>query len=326
MKISHISDTNTLRTLALTIFMAGFGWIAQGAIPSTTYTRAVFPMDSIGVEAVNNKEVILHRLEPKETYYGLGRRYGVAVSELIQFNNNKPLKIGEIVRIPTNRPVVSASQLATQQAEEERLAAQEAEEQAPQVPHVQLLEGQYTDYIIGRGETLYTVSSRFGVSVESIRLANGLADDRIKVGQVLQVPKKELPPSLTREPEPTISASAIVDTTMRDQEEFHLQPNRYGIREVNEKGTGVWISDLSQDGASMLALHNTAPVGTVMKVTNPMTNLSTFVKVVGKFVETAETQGALIVISNSVASIIGILDRRFQIEIAYGAPVEESPR
>jgi len=57
-----------------------------------------------------------------------------------------------------------------------------------------------------------------------------------------------------------------------------------------------------------------------------MTDLSTVAEVVGKFIDTAETQGAIIVLSRSVASIIGILDRRFQIEIAYGAPVEGEPK
>ena len=66
--------------------------IAQGQY-CLQRTQELLPTDSIGVEAVNNK-VILHRLEPKE-HITARRRYGVAVSELIQFNNNKPLKIGD---------------------------------------------------------------------------------------------------------------------------------------------------------------------------------------------------------------------------------------
>lgn len=278
--------------------------------------------DSIGIEVVNNKQVVLHRLEPKETYYGLSRRYNVVLANLIQFNNNKPLKIGEVLRIPTDRPAVST---AAARAQVEAQAAPVLEPAEPEVPKVDLPPGEYIEYIIGRGETLYTVSRRFNIPVESIKLANGLASDALQVGQVLQVPKKELPAVViaAADPEPIITASSVIDTTVNTAVDFQLPANRYGIREVNSKGIGVWIDDLSQEGASMLALHNLAPVGTVVKVTNPMTNLSTFVKVVGKFVENSETQGSLIVISKSVASIIGILDRRFQIEIAYGAPIEE---
>lgn len=279
--------------------------------------------DSIGVENVNNKQVILHQLEPKETYYGLSRQYDVPLQDLIQFNNNKPLKIGEIIRVPTSRPVLSASEIAAQAASREAEREVAAAETTTHVPHVQLAPGEYTVYIVSKGETLFNVSRRFGVPVESIKLANGLANDSIREGQNLQVPKQPIALPVEAIEEPIVTASSVIDTLSSSDTAFELPKNRYGIREVTQKGTGVWIEDLNQDGASMLALHNTAPVGTVVKVTNPMTNLSTFVKVVGKFVENADTQGSLIVLSKSVASIIGILDRRFQVEIAYGAPVEE---
>jgi len=279
--------------------------------------------DSIGVENVNNKQVILHQLEPKETYYGLSRQYDVPLQDLIQFNNNKPLKIGEIIRVPTSRPVLSASEIAAQAASRDAEREVAAAETTTHVPHVQLAPGEYTVYIVSKGETLFNVSRRFGVPVESIKLANGLANDSIREGQNLQVPKQPIALPVEAIEEPIVTASSVIDTLSSSDTAFELPKNRYGIREVTQKGTGVWIEDLNQDGASMLALHNTAPVGTVVKVTNPMTNLSTFVKVVGKFVENADTQGSLIVLSKSVASIIGILDRRFQVEIAYGAPVEE---
>jgi LysM repeat protein len=292
--------------------------------------------DSIGVEIVNEKEVVLHRLKPKETYYGISRQYGIAVNDLINFNNNKALKIGEIIRVPTNRSAARATSSmtsasnnpATNQATTNQAAV--AQQNTPEVPHVELNPGEYTSYKVSKGETLYTVSKRFNIPVNSIKLANGLSSDAIKEGQILMVPKKEIAENIEQAivEEPVISATAVIDSTSINATSttFELPKNRYGIREMNEKGLGVWIDDLSQDGGTMLALHKTAPVGTIVKVTNPMTNLSTFVKVVGKFIDTAETQGAILIISKSVAGIIGILDRRFQIEITYGAPVEEEPR
>lgn len=300
--------------------------------------------DSIGVEVVNGKQVVIHRLKPKETYYGLSKQYGIALSDLIAANNNKALKIGENVRIPTNRAVAASTTnqaVPAQRTQNQGNQAQQpvgqqpaARESAPPAaPRVQLAPGEYTDYKVSKGETLYTVSRRFNVPVESIKLANGLSGDGIQEGQLLQVPKKAIqqvtpPVEVIETIEPAIAASTVMDTTLDSggNIDFEMPKNRYGIREMNEKGLGVWIDDLNQDGATMLALHKTVPVGTIVKVTNPMTNLSTFVKVVGKFIDTADTQGAVIIISRSVASIIGILDRRFQVEIAYGAPVEEEPK
>jgi peptidoglycan endopeptidase LytF len=47
---------------------------------------------------------------------------------------------------------------------------------------------------------------------------------------------------------------------------------------VEEKGTAIWIADPDLDPTKMLVLHRTAPVGTIIKVTNPMSNRSAFAK------------------------------------------------
>ncbi len=43
-------------------------------------------------------------------------------------------------------------------------------------------------YVIGRGDTLSAIASRFNVSVPHLRAANGLSGDRIRIGQVLTIP------------------------------------------------------------------------------------------------------------------------------------------
>ncbi len=263
--------------------------------------------DSIGVEYEGGRKIIIHELEAKETYYGLSRRYQVPVKDIIAANDNKALKIGDTVRIPQE-----AVDIATNSATNDSTL-----QQTVSVPV--LAEGEYTAYKVGKGETLFTIAKRFIISVESIKRANGLASDSVQAGTVLKIPHEELPP-----PPATVDEIIVHDTdsSASNSTELEIPANRYGIREMNEKGVGVWIDDLNQEGGSMLALHKTAPVGTVIKITNPMTRRTTFAKVVGKFADTAETKNAIIVISKSAASLIGVLDRRFQVEIAYGAPNE----
>jgi len=48
---------------------------------------------------------------------------------------------------------------------------------------------------VTRGETLWAISRRYGVSVAAIRTANGLETDRLEVDQVLVVPGSEPPTS-----------------------------------------------------------------------------------------------------------------------------------
>ncbi|SFC70613.1 LysM repeat-containing protein [Parapedobacter composti] len=271
---------------------------------SLSLGAAAMPVDSIGVTYENGQKIIIHQLAPKETYFGLSRQYHVPVNLIIAANKNKALKVGDTVRIPIGSPQAATSS-ATPTA---------TPQQQPTLPELQ--PGEFTQYKVGKRETLYTVSKRFGISVESIKRANGLTSDSIQVDAILKVPNKELPP-------PPTPVNEILVTDETETEDIpEIPANRYGIRELTERGVGVWIDDLAQEGGSMLALHKTAPIGTVVKITNPMTQLTTFAKVVGKFADTAETKNAIIVISKSAAALIGVLDRRFQVEIAYGAPNE----
>ena len=45
-----------------------------------------------------------------------------------------------------------------------------------------------TTYTVRRGDTLYDIARRFGVSVSALRRANGLTSSRIYPGDVLQIP------------------------------------------------------------------------------------------------------------------------------------------
>lgn len=281
--------------LVLGLLMGGFG---------LTLKADTLRADSIGVEYKNGQKIVIHRLEAKETYFGLGRYYGVAAKDIIAANNNKPLKLGDTIRIPvgTAQQAANTANTTTQQ-------------QSAQVPV--LAQGEYTQYKVGKGETLYTISKRFIISVESIKRANGLTSDTVKMGTILKIPNKELPP-----PPPTASQVMVPRDTASTDTPLVIPENRYGIREMTEKGVGVWMDDLSEGNGSMLALHKTAPIGTVMKITNPMTSRTALIKVVGKFADTAETKDAIVVISKSAASLIGVLDRRFQVELTYGTPNE----
>ena len=275
---------------------------------SLSLKAAWSPVDSIGVEYENGRKIIIHELEAKETYYGLSRQYQVPVKDIIAANNNKALKLGDTVRIPQETVDIPTNANTTNTGD---TTAQQTD------PIPVLAQDEYTTYKVGKGETLFTVSKRFIISIESIKRANGLTNESLKAGTILKIPHKELPP-------PPVTADEVIlhDTTANNDTELEIPANKYGIREMTEKGVGVWIDNLSQEGGSMLALHKTAPIGTVIKITNPMTQRTTFAKVVGKFTDTAETKNAIIVISKSAASLIGVLDRRFQVEIAYGAPHE----
>lgn len=248
-------------------------------------------IDSVGVENQNGKEIIIHKLAAKETYYSLGRRYNLAPKEIIAFNNNKKLKIGELVKIPSNRPFVITTNHSTK---------------INQDP-------EFIKYKVGPGETLYTIAKRFQVAADYIAEYNELDGTTIKAGQTLHIPQGPRPPIQQ-------NLAENVEETIEEEKEFSLPPNRYGLTQVNNQGIGVWIDGLNTEDGSMLALHKTAPIGTIIKITNPMTKRTTYAKVVGKYNDNSDTKDAIIVISKATASLIGVIDKRFLVNISYGVP------
>ena len=103
-----------------------------------------------------------------------------------------------------------------------------------------------------------------------------------------------------------------------------LQHHRDHIQndEKNEKGVALWIEDADLDPNKKLILHRTAPIGTVIKITNPMTNRTTFAKVVGRINDNESNKDAVVVMTKSVADALGALDKRFHVNLSYGSPNE----
>ncbi|HMR17862.1 MAG TPA: LysM peptidoglycan-binding domain-containing protein [Sphingobacterium sp.] len=268
-------------------------------------------LDSVRQEIVNGNRFIIHKLEPKETYYQLSRTYNVPVKDIMDANNKKNLRIGDVVRIPRGKASIT---VATTVPTVATTPIQQSERSVTQSKAPQRI---FTEYKVGKSETLYAISRRFDISVETIKKTNDLASDRLREGQILKIPEANLPES---EPIEAIAQTPPVITEERQPLDLSdFEANKYGIREKKERGIGVWMDSLG-DGES-LALHKTAPIGTILKITNPMNKSVTFAKVVGKFADNQNTQDAIVVISKSVATTIVLLDRRFQIELTYGAPL-----
>ncbi|MFB5946547.1 DPBB and LysM peptidoglycan-binding domain-containing protein [Albibacterium profundi] len=293
---------NSLHYIAGFIFLIVFTFHTK-----TTEATPVFGIDSIGIENNNGKQVIVHQLESKETYYSLSRKYGVSHREIMTFNNNKSLKIGDIVKIPSNRPYQNTSTSGAPSSEEA------SESTTPDQPSDSGIR-----YKVGAGETLYTIAKRFQVSVAQIVAKNNLENGRsIKAGQTILIPDgTEESEPVTETPEPEATGDPIIIP----EKNTSLPAQRYGLRQIDERGVGVWLEGLNSDSGNMLALHKTAPVGTVVKITNPMNQKITFAKIVGKYTENATTHDAVIVISKATADLLGILDKRFLINISYGVP------
>jgi LysM repeat protein len=58
--------------------------------------------DSIGIETINGKVFVIHKVGEKETLYGISKRYGSSVDAVLQYNPaaSSGLEIGQILKVP----------------------------------------------------------------------------------------------------------------------------------------------------------------------------------------------------------------------------------
>jgi len=314
--------------------------------------------DSIGVENQNGKKIILHKLDPKDNYYSIGRRYKVSPKAIIQFNNNAPLKIGGTIKVPTDLPFDETQVATTVQPTKPAVVQQKPQIQpavAKTPPVVQQPVAQQPapivqqpvaatpkpvtpvlattqpaaaginmdnvqQYKVSAGETVYSIAKRFNTSVEDIRSLNSLSTDDLKAGQIIKV-RTGMPPE-----ERTVAKQDVLKPDSAnmpiDSADAKFKANRFGLYEKNERGVATWIDDTSLDPKKELVLHRTAPIGTVIKITNPMNNHTTYAKVVGRFTDSEATKNVLIVMTKNTADALGALDKRINVNISYGSPNE----
>ena len=100
--------------------------------------------DSIGVTRINNVMMLKYLVSPGETIYGISTKYHVPITDLLEINPEleNGLKVGQVIHIPFNEALVQKDNVKPAGA--------------PQMHKVQ------------QGETYYSLSRRYNVSVDQL--------------------------------------------------------------------------------------------------------------------------------------------------------------
>ncbi|MCW3785447.1 LysM peptidoglycan-binding domain-containing protein [Plebeiibacterium sediminum] len=119
---------------------------------------------------------VFHKVEPKETLYGISRKYDVAIQEIIKSNpalQNGILEIGSTIRIPKSAFAKNETETVekTQKLEDE----------------------QYIYHRVQAGDTFYSISNKYNITKEAVYNANpDLNPDDLALGYLVRIPKAEI--------------------------------------------------------------------------------------------------------------------------------------
>ena len=243
-----------------------------------------------------------HTVKQGESIFNIAKQYGITAYQIRKLNSlaDNALSTGQVLKIPSD--ITTEIPKATEKVEQA-----EVKESAKDQSFI---------YTVSNGESIFNIAKKFNLTAYQIRTANKLNDNTITNGQKLVIPKPPEPKSVNdlakEEQEGNPDSTSFKDPKLRGA------PSRYGLNQIEEKGTAVSISDVDLDATKMLVLHRTAPIGTIIKLTNPMTNRTALAKVVGKFTENESTKDVIIVMTKAVADSLGALDKRFFCNLTYG--------
>jgi peptidoglycan endopeptidase LytF len=287
------------------------------------------PSSVTAEEGTASGTIIEHSVAKKENLNMLAEKYGTTVNEIKRINNLRSinLQIGQILRIPSQNAPEEASDLITTQQDKPspitNVPTPKAVEERRPVVSTDSRSTRNEDFIehtVAGNETMYSIATKYKMTMDQLKAKNNLTDNSLSVGQKLLI-KGQYPvkPAFV----PSVSSQGIDSTNSIKDPSLRYPPSRYGLNQVDEKGTATWIADQDLDPTKMLVLHRSAPIGTVMKITNPMSNRTTFAKVVGKFTENESTKDIIIVMTKAVADALGALDKRFYCSLTYGGQENE---
>jgi LysM repeat protein/ABC-type branched-subunit amino acid transport system substrate-binding protein len=144
--------------------------------PRTTETPATPPAKADGLQ---------HTVAARETFFGIARQYNISVAELMAANPDVDvLQPGQVLQVPVKEEKHSETRPGVQ----EQITVVETTATKPSEPAQQ--EGTYT---VQAGETLFSVSRKFDLTVEELVTLNPVLQDGLKAGQVIRVVKDQQP-------------------------------------------------------------------------------------------------------------------------------------
>lgn len=278
---------------------------------------------------------IIHVVAAKETMFSISKAYGVSVDEIRQWNNLKDntLSIGQEIVIKKRNTTAANNNTTTQPTTNRQTTTTPAANTA-------------STHTVEAKETLYSIANKYDITVQQLKEWNNLESNELDIGQTIYVkqPSRNATPvrrdtsSTTQQPVVTARQTTTTQPVKNDVPKNDTPPvktdtppretvktNTETIRisesvkngdEILEKGIAELIEG-TDGNRKYLALHRTAPVGTILKVKNELNNREVFVRVMGKLPDTALTDKVVIKISKSAYDRLGAIDPRFRVEVTY---------
>jgi len=268
--------------------------------PSGRAYQLLTPQDTLMVTMdEDGQKFVQHTIKNGQTLYGISKYYNVSL-DLLKYHNPQVEKAAlakeQMLKIPIPARVIKRLRDSTFNA---RL----------NVP---------VCYQVRKGETVYRIARmHFKMTPALFRLHNPqIKNDILSVGDTVLIGwlsvygLTDVPPKYKGEYAPIWEAS----DRLKDQ----YLVNSLKRKAYEENGIAAWKhKDRTPVKAKLYCLHRTAPLNSIVKITNPMNKQTIFAKVLGRIPNAGYDRATIVVLSTDAARGLGALDPKFYVKLTY---------
>ncbi len=310
---------------------------------------------NVMVQGTTNNLYTVHIATAKENFYSIGRQYNISPKEIAPYNNltlQNGLSIGQTIRVPlkpsnfvqTNKtaadevaiPVyhtVGAKETLTQLSTKYNNVSVATLKVWNNIKGESLSVGSnlIVGYIITKkANNSLTISNTKQTAIESKpeqEIVNVKEEPKtiaipLKKPVVLEIPTK--PAVVTEKPieQPIVT---ITEAENSIEDNMPIKDLGTGIFKASYKPTnksqtgvaGVFKSTSGFNDGKFYCLHNDAPQGSIVKITNPANGKIVYAKVLDVIPDLKQNDNLVIRLSNAAASTLGVSMDNFNCTINY---------
>ena len=257
----------------------------------------------------------IHVVEPRQTLYSLASRYGVSQADLRKWNN-----------LPGNNVLIGQALIVSEKAYVDRMPSSPAPttpvkvSETPAKPAeipTRRPETEAAPHVTTRPVETHPTEPKSITPAES-------KPERPTVPTPAPVATKPTEPETRPTTKPADKSAEKLSEKTAEKPVEVIEPPRPGNdapmptrgRRISSSGVAEMIE--GNDGSGKyLALHRTAPIGTLVQVRNEFNNQSLWVKVIGRLPNTGVNDKILIKLSTQAFAKLSPEDRRFRAEVSY---------
>ena len=330
--------------MALTAF-------ALSIVALPIYAQTQGPAESTNQPPVVPTEMVIeleHKVKKGETLYAIGKHYHCSVSELQALNPGigmlKPgmkVKVKQRTKVPAKSTPAAAPQLNP--IADRKKETPVAIATLPEVP------ANVIDHVVVKGQSLYSISKTYGVSIAEIKSVNKLTSDQLSINQKLWIPKTGVvtsvpadqsvvnatqpntnptlavtkDSSISSEQVATTATNAVQGISIKDSmdnqggmpEQVTTKLKSANLKEYEKKVTAQ-IGYEGMKAERSWVMMNKHKKGEVVAIINPVNKKMVYCTVIG---ELPDKGNKYIAISQSVADRLGITEGNATLRVRYVA-------